>query len=540
MLAERPLGAERVRVATWLRAPGALGVVAALLFTVTMPPWNAGWLAPMVLGPLAWSVQHRAPRRAFYDYLSFGAGISLLNLVFAVGALKSELGPRWLLVCGLFALLLLANSLRPWLVGAGQCVLGTRLSPLLGWLGGWAVAEWCVPAPFHWELALSCHSAPLLLVPTRLLGAHGLSALIALSSWLAARSVGRSQFVWVPRLGFVALLLGWLGLGLQQRAVIARQVDRSPWVSVVVVQPGAGPEGPLGSDRFAWYRQQTAELHERSSAVLAVWPEITSPRPLRAERLEGFLGDHFPLARSEGTTRHPLNLAIMLGLALRQTTANGGQLHNSAVLVSARGNLLGTSAKRELFPVGERALSLPAWLGGTELLAPGTRFGAEGRQRTLNLSPHGKLISLLCVEDTSSELFRRLSPSEPELVVVLGSDSRFGSPQGVLFHQAIARVRAVESGRYFVRSIRAGASGVLRPNGDLAASIPIQLPGAGIVRVQFLRGRTWAVEFPYGGTFVIVGCTALWLLLGRARQARRDRPVSGKLSDARYSASAVR
>ena len=87
-----------------------------------------------------------------------------------------------------------------------------------------------------------------------------------------------------------------------------------------------------------------------------------------------------------------------------------------------------------------------------------------------------------------------------ELICLSTNDSWFLDSVGVYMHHTQARLRAIESGRYIIRSADTGISSIIAPDGSVAAELPPLVEGVSISTVRPLSSRTL---YSYiGNTFV--------------------------------------
>jgi apolipoprotein N-acyltransferase len=158
--------------------------------------------------------------------------------------------------------------------------------------------------------------------------------------------------------------------------------------------------------------------------------------------------------------------------------------------------------KHHLVPFGEY-IPLQAILGNILKLldVPMSEFTAGAKkQTTLNVDgiPIGASI---CYEDAFGDLVRQSLP-EAKILVNISNDAWFGESIAPDQHLEIARMRALEAGRYLLRATNTGISAVINEKGK----ITIQSP-------QFETMTLRATAQAYTGTtpYVIFGD---WLIIG--------------------------
>ncbi len=90
----------------------------------------------------------------------------------------------------------------------------------------------------------------------------------------------------------------------------------------------------------------------------------------------------------------------------------------------------------------------------------------EGEDYSLKVSP------LICYEDLIPELSRKSVKAGADLLVSLSNDAWFGDTVASAQHHMIASFRAVETGRYLIRSTNTGLTAVVSPIGETIAKLP--------------------------------------------------------------------
>jgi apolipoprotein N-acyltransferase len=158
--------------------------------------------------------------------------------------------------------------------------------------------------------------------------------------------------------------------------------------------------------------------------------------------------------------------------------------------------------KHHLVPFGEY-IPLQSLLGNLLKLldVPMSEFtaGAE-KQATLNVKgiPIGASI---CYEDAFGDLVRQSLP-EAKILVNISNDAWFGESIAPDQHLEIARMRALETGRYLLRATNTGISAIINEKGKITAQSS-----------QFETMTLRAIAETYTGTtpYVIFGD---WLIIG--------------------------
>lgn len=261
------------------------------------------------------------------------------------------------------------------------------------------------------------------------------------------------------------------------------------------------------------YRQPTLELYQNMTRPLSdsdwiVWPEAAIPM-LFSEAIP-YLNSIDDFAKSKGT-------ALITGIIYDDSDT--GVYHNSAVVL---GEGTGQYHKARLVPFGEY-VPLEQWLRGLiqffNLPMSVIKAGPEN-QPPLTLS-NTQVGMAICYEIVYPDLVARQA-ADSEVLVTLSNDAWFGHSWGPLQHLQMAQMRALETGRYIIRSTNNGVSAIIAPSGNL-------LSRGG----QFTREVISGTITPTSGKtpFVITGslpvvslCLLLYLsCLAASRQRRNPR-----------------
>lgn len=325
-----------------------------------------------------------------------------------------------------------------------QVLIFAALWSLLEWLRGWLLTG------FPWlTLGTALIDSPLAgFIPV--LGDYGLGLLAALQAALLWQL--RRVWAWVP------ILAAWLA-GMALGGVSWVQPEGQP-LKVSLIQGNIEQRLKWRPEQFRPTLQRYLELTDRAiDSRLVIWPETAVPafahqvedillRPLDAE------------ARARGQD-------ILLGLPIRKPT--GGYTNSMLNL-----GLSGRAAydKQHLVPFGE-FLPFKAWLGPLMdwLRIPMSDFSNGSDKRpllTLAGLPAG--ISI-CYEDAFGAEVAQALP-EAAFLVNASNDAWFGDSLAPHQHLQIARVRALESGRYLLRATNTGISAIIDPSGRLVSVSP--------------------------------------------------------------------
>jgi apolipoprotein N-acyltransferase len=162
-----------------------------------------------------------------------------------------------------------------------------------------------------------------------------------------------------------------------------------------------------------------------------------------------------------------LGVPALFGSVLVRRVADAREyvLFNSALLSDSKGSIVGRFDKQlllafgEYLPFGETFPILYEWSPHTGHFQSGTSF------KPLSLGDH-QIAVVICYEDVlPSFVNREMREGEPELIANLTNDAWFGDSTEPWIHLALAKLRAVEHRKFFVRSTNSGVSAFIDPVG---------------------------------------------------------------------------
>ena len=389
----------------------------------------------------------------------------------------------WIHKSGFFARLPLA---RPFVFAALWVVF--EFASTLGWTG--------VP----WgRLALGQIEFLPMLQSASLLGSYFVSWLLLMVNGLLAYAglYRRREAVCLSLAG--GLLVSNLAFGLIFSAFSAKSEPNT--IKVAVIQGNINSHEKWSSESYRITRETYGELTKEAAAEgaeLVVWPETAFPSALVPESTNGkFVSD---LARE-------CNVTLLVG-ALK--IDDEGNEYNALFLVDPNGTIREEFyAKRHLVPFGEY---VPMREVIMTLIPPLANLSALGEDLTPGTDPAlfttkwGEIGSLICFDSIYEQLTIDSVRDGADLMVISSNDSWFYDSAAVYQHQAQAQLRAIESGRYFVRAANTGISTVISEKGELLAWIDPLERGYATAEVTVCEGNTL---YTHVGNLFVYLCAAL-------------------------------
>ena len=341
-------------------------------------------------------------------------------------------------------------------------------------------------------------------------GVLGASWWLCLSATLLCVAVVSKHW----RLGLIGLLPTCLALGLGQ----VRWVEPGPSVSVALVQGNLDQRVKWQRDQQQFNVQRHVNLSEPHwDAQLIVWPEaaITVLQHQAEAVLEALAGRAIQTDTS-------LVLGIP-GIEWLDTQGEDSPRYEFKNLAIAVGTARGRYAKEHLVPFGEYVPLAGVLRGLIEFFDLPMSSSTPGASDQPNLViSAGQMAMAICYEVAYPETMRRKARTAAVLATI-SNDTWFGASIGPLQHLQIARARALENGRWMLRSTNNGVTAIIDHQGRLQAQLP-QFE-ADVLRGSFqvMSGRT-----PYNrwGHWPVLLLLVLGVLLGAGRQGLRQ--VSGR------------
>jgi len=220
--------------------------------------------------------------------------------------------------------------------------------------------------------------------------------------------------------------------------------------------------------------------------------------------------EHWQQAISRIMDQSRTEVDIIMGL----DTISNQRLHNSLVFWDY-GEIRTTYHKRRLVPFSEYQ---PRVLG---------LLGIQGRMQ-YNPGDSSRLASLqgiqiggfICQEVQIPAVLRKSVRDGAELLVSGGNDGVFGSPAVASAHANMARLRAIENGRFIIRSMKTGISAIISPTGREISRTSTSDSTVLVDEVYALKGATIFVRFGDWPLVLALGVVLLFLKTSKVRNTK--------------------
>ena len=481
---------ERARFRFGLAA--LIGATGVLCFA----PFGLFWLAPAVwLGLFALLRHADSEREAALTGLSFGIGFFLTGVSWVYVSLSVFGGMAWWLA-GIAAFLFCSvMAIFPMLAGwlfkhwqpaepGRQALLFAALIAAVDWLRSWIFTG------FPWLLVGYTQAPP---SPVSgfapVIGAHGLSLLVALSGALLLR--------W--KLGVASLAaLAAAGFGLQQ--VQWTEPVGEP-ISVALIQGNIPQEVKFQPEAFL----RTLNLYQRlvaeNPAQLTLLPETAVPA----------FFDQLPpdYAESFKSTALRHDGDIVFGTI----TGHGEHYWNSAV--SLGNSPTQSYSKTHLVPFGEFIPPGFSWFMRLASIPMSSFSRGPGMQPPLAVAGQQLAVNI-CYEDVFGEEIIRSLP-QAGILANLSNTAWFGRSLAQPQHLQIARMRAAETGRPMLRATNTGMTAVIAADGSLQAILPPFTQDVLRAEVRAYQGMTPYARYGNSAFLLLAGLFLLFSQWPRRR-----------------------
>ncbi len=255
---------------------------------------------------------------------------------------------------------------------------------------------------------------------------------------------------------------------------------------------------------LALYKKLTQENWQSD---LIIWPETAIP-DLFSRNMEDFI---IPLQQEAEANQTDL----LLGAFYQNKQ---GKLENSVLALSQGGRDI--YSKQHLVPFGEYIplLGYLHWLNQW-MQIPSDNLSAGTGKTTLALANNNIAQLSICYEDTfANETLKGLPLAN--MLINVSNDGWFTGSLQPHQHMEIARMRAIETGRYLLRSTNIGVSGIVNTKGELIATAPPYSTEVITHKIQPFAGST---PFVIWGNWGIIGGISLLLFLGYFTKAIRKK-----------------
>ena len=508
----------------------ALALLSGLLLALSFPKFGHSALAWVSLAPLLVALTlaaHNGSSRWHSFRLGYVAGLGYfcgtlywLSLVMEkYGELPMAVAA--LLAFGLAAWLAVFVGLFAWLTGNAvrrYGVQGLWLAPCF-----WVTTEWFrawLGGNFPWVLLGSSQASALPVVQlASVTGAYGLSAMVVSAGVVIAiltlsRNRAHRRTAAIAALG-LALIPIWGAWRMSRGDFLTQGLPMRVGLVQGNVPQEQKTDPSFGAAILDRYIALTREAIGAGSQ-LVLWPEASTPFYFEIEANQAE-----PIRRLAREARTP----VLVGTDQYEAASSSGpqKFFNGAVLVGPDGRNLDSYQKIHLVPFGE-FVPFKRLLFFVKPLVVNVADFTHGSRPTVFDVEGTRFSVAICYEVVYSGLAREFVNNGAQLLTTITNDAWFGRTSAASQHFEQAGIRAVEQGRYLVRSANTGISGGFDPYGRVLARTELFTAVTTTVDVRLLSGRT--VYNAIGDTIVYLAFagTMAGVMLGRRRSLAPPMP----------------
>ena len=396
----------------------------------------------------------------------------------------------------------------------GSPSMGLVLSPFL-WVA-MEIGRTYLITGFPWNLLGYAVQADGLRQVASLTAVYGLSFLAVTTSALVAWVWLEPRRVWarIATLCWCALLIlsNWLATpaALPRGTRVAHLLQPNVPMDEASGRKWAPWQNPVPLQNLVAMSLASVEREGQSSSTpLIIWPE--NPAPFYFERDPVFRG------AVERMAREAKSYAIVGSVNYADAAAT--QPKNTAMVLDPEGRVLLAYDKIHLVPFGEYVpwWAFPGLVGKITheagMFVPGSSY------QTARTSDGG-LGLFICYEAIFPQLVRGLVPGGPGVLVNISNDAWFGDTAAAFQHLNMARMRAIENGRYILRATNDGITCVIDPYGRVLDRLPRHQALIMTTRFDYLASRTF---YSAQGDVFAWACVAIAALMVAWRLAEEKK-----------------
>ncbi len=347
----------------------------------------------------------------------------------------------------------------------------------------WLLFEWSRSwflTGFPWLFLGDAHIDTNLKGFAPILGVYGLGFIVVVSSAFICDWPWAQNF----KKGLLFLICPWV-IGALLTLINWTQPVENGDINVVAIQANISQERKwLQEEIYPTLEKYRSATEQNWDSDLILWPEtaITVLHHQAKEYLK-FLDD-------EGQKN---NSVLITGIPYQQgqTEEIPGAFHNS---VLALGDGSGLYHKQKLVPFGEYMPLPQSWRPLLEFFnIPMSEFQPGSSQQAILTAKTRELeysiAPFICYDIAYPDFVADLA-KDSGLMVTISNDAWFGSSIGPKQHLGLARMRALENGRYLLRSTNTGITALIDDKGEIVNRLPQFEYGVLKAQAKIMAGNT--------------------------------------------------
>lgn len=440
-----------------------ISVLAGILFALAFAPFDYPYLTLLALSLLFASWQNTTSKRALLRGYLFGLGSFGLGVSWVYISIHDFGGANWLNSSLLTGLFFGFWALFPALAGYLSVKIRTNNKALVSVLVipvVWLLVEYfrgnCLLNGFPWlQTAYPQLNTPLAgYIP--ILGVYGTGFLVALTASIITYllQVQRHQLLLITLI--ISLwVTGSLLQTIKWTHIIGKPIQVSLIQGNITQDQKWRPENKLKTLQI--YKELT-EAHWDSAVI--IWPETSIPAYLSE------VNDWFLIPLSNAAKQHNTDLIVSLPML-------GISKEDKYNAVMTLGKEAGRYQKKHLLPFGEFLPWQP--VSGFILNSLAIKLGdfkPGSDEQPLMKAGGYPFITTICYEDAFGDL-GIIGVREAAYLVNVTNDGWFGNSIEPHQHLQMARMRALEVGRFMLRATNTGITAVIGPEGNIIKQAPL-------------------------------------------------------------------
>jgi apolipoprotein N-acyltransferase len=313
-----------------------------------------------------------------------------------------------------------------------------------------------------------------------LVGVQGLSLFVALLNVgfaIAAVSTGRKQLVGAgTSIALILIVSTWGGLRLR-----ANELTQGQPIQVGLIQGNIAQQDKWNPARAEMILERYLQLSRQAvekGAQFLIWPEASTP----------FYFEEEPEGALVRRMVRELQTPLLLG-SDEMEPGDPPRNYNSAFMLDRAGATAAVYRKMHLVPFGEYVPFQRLLFFVAPLVEAVSAFSPGVRVTMLPVEGH-MVSTAICYEVTYPALQREAVRQGSEMLTTITNDAWYGESSAAFQHFEMAAMRAIEQGRYLVRSANTGISGIIDPYGRVLIKTNLFETAAVVGEARFVQTRT--------------------------------------------------
>ncbi|WP_330925979.1 apolipoprotein N-acyltransferase [Candidatus Sororendozoicomonas aggregata] len=468
-------------------AKAGVSLIAGSAITLGLSPFELWPIVPLALAAAFLVIRELTPKQALYHGLIFGTGLFgagaswIYVSIHQFGAASLPLATA---LTALFVISMACLFVVPyfWLYGQirQKATLTKPWQQALLFSALWLLSEWTrswLLTGFPWLLT----GYALMDTPfdswAPITGVYGLSfLLVCTSSFIASMFVSTGRSLKLSCGLSVLAALCWLA---------AWPLGTIQWTKPVSTLSFSAIQGNIPQN-LKWdpsFIRNTLSTYTKLSDTqwqqdLIIWPE--NAIPLYYNHAKGFIDQLDREAKVNGAT-------LITGLPIDDNSSGETRFYNGVISL---GQGSGRYYKQKLVPFGEY-VPLEGMLRGVIAFfdLPMSSFSRGPANQPPLMAGDTVITPYICYEVVYPDFVARMARNSG-LLITISNDTWFGTSIGPEQHFQMARMRALETGRYLIRATNDGITALVDNHGDVVKTIPRFQQGVLRGKAEVMTGNT--------------------------------------------------